>query len=196
MRKESKFSIKDLVLLGAMNAVLVILYYLVIMLLHLIPPLWGFIDPVVNLVLVPVYALMLRLIPKMFVMTIHGAIIGAIHIAIGWWPGLFAGIIGGLAADLTACFLGGYSRPRAVIAGVCVYTTVKAMLFYAPLYLFVFAPVFQEVVSTWPQESLDLFSGLFPVIFLALNLAASLTGLKLGQKLISRHFVQTGAIAQ
>ena len=66
-------------MLGVMNAMFIVLFYAVIMAVHFIPPLWGMIDPMANFLLAPVYVLMLRLIPKPFVMTIHGVILGLFH---------------------------------------------------------------------------------------------------------------------
>lgn len=194
MQKDKSFTLRDLVLLGTMNAVLIVLLYVIILILHLIPPLWGFMDPISSLLLAPVYILMLRLVPKMFVMTIHGAILGLFSILTGWWPGLLAGIAAGLLADFSSKLYGGYSNPGALYLSIPVFATVKTLLFYFPLYSFVFLPVFEDVVSAWPKEAVEGYTVIFAGLILLLNLAACLTGLKLGKKMLSRHFVRAGVV--
>ena len=194
MQIKSVFNIRELVLLGVMNAMFIVLFYAVIMAVHFIPPLWGMIDPMANFLLAPVYVLMLRLIPKPFVMTIHGVILGLFHTMTGWWPGLVAGLVGGLLADGIAMLVGGYTRRRAVILSVVVFATAKTFLFYFPVYMVVLFPVFQGVVSTWPKEAVEGYSAAFAGVVLVANLAACLIGLYLGQKMITRHFSKVGMV--
>ncbi len=195
MRNEGIFNIKDLVLLGAMNALLVILYYSVIIAAHLIPPLWGFIDPIASFLLAPVYFLMLRLVPKPFVMSIHGGVIGLLHLFTGWWPGLLAGVAAGLVADFTAKLAGGYKRPHTAMLSIPIFCAVKMVLFYAPLYLFVAMPVFGDVVSTWPEEAVSRYTYAFAAAVLGLTVAANLLGLMLGRKMFARHFQRSGMVS-
>ena len=181
-------------MLGVMNAMFIVLFYAVIMAVHFIPPLWGMIDPMANFLLAPVYVLMLRLIPKPFVMTIHGVILGLFHTMTGWWPGLVAGLVGGLLADGIAMLVGGYLRRRAVILSVVVFATAKTFLFYFPVYMVVLFPVFQGVVSTWPKEAVEGYSAAFAGVVLVANLAACLIGLSQGQMMLTRHFSKIGMV--
>lgn len=190
------FNIRELVLLGVMNAVILALFYAVIMTLHFIPPLWGFMDPIVNLLLAPVYILMLRQIPKPLVMTIHGAVIGLFHTMTGWWPGLVAGLCAGLAADGIALSAGGYARGRGIWLGVPVFATLKTFVFYAPVYLLTLFPVFEDVVATWPKEAVEGYTASYAMLVLGLNLIACMAGLGIGQRMIGRHFSKVGVVSR
>jgi putative ECF transporter S component (TIGR02185 family) len=179
-----------------MNAVILALFYAVIMTLHFIPLLWGFMDPIVNFFLAPVYILMLRQIPKPLVMTIHGAVIGLFHTMTGWWPGLVAGLLAGLAADGIAASFGGYAKGRGIWFGVPVFATVKTFVFYSPVYLLTLFPVFEDVVSTWPKEAVEDYTAPFAMLVLALNLVACLAGLGIGHRMIGRHFSRVGMVSR
>lgn len=192
MAQKTVSTVKELVLLGAMNAALILLSYAIILVMHLLPPLWGFIDPVCNFLLAPAYILMLRLVPKPFVMTIHGTIFGLFTTLTGWWPGLLAGVCAGFLADLAAALAGGYPLPRAVFAAVPVFATVKALLFYFPLYGYILFPVFADVISQWPEKVITEYTVRFAALVLAVNLAACLAGLFWGRKMLARHFSATG----
>ena len=191
--KKLSFTTKDLVLMGTMNSVIILLYYIIIFLLHMIPPLWGFMDPIASFIMAPAFILMLRLIPKIPVMTIHGAILGILSLFTGWWPGFPAAMLGGLAADLAAKLTGGYRFKITVFVAVPVFTTVKSFLFYLPLYAYTKFPVFEKVVSLWPEEVVVGYDALFAILVLAINLAASLAGLLMGGKMLSRHLGTSGA---
>ena len=192
--EQAEFSIKELVLLGTMNAALILLSYIIIFVLHLIPPLWGFMDPICNFFLAPVYILMLSLVPKSYVMTIHGTLMGLCAILTGWWPGLLAGVIAGVLADLAARMAGGYAQTRNIFLSVLVFATIKALLFYLPLYGYMLFPIFSEVITQWPKEAVAGYTISFAVIVLVLNLAACMAGLLWGKKMLSRHFGRSGLV--
>ncbi len=194
MPKKIEFNIKELVLLGVLNAVLLALYYAVIALLHFIPPLWAMMDPIANFLLVPVYVLMLRLIPKPPVMTIHGTLMGFFHMMAGWWPGMIAGLVGGVLADVAVMLAGGYLMRHSVTLAVLVFTTTKTFLFYSPLYMVLQFPILQDVVSRWPKEAVEGYTMTFSAIVLAINLVACLIGLQLGQRMLTHHFNRSGVV--
>ncbi|MUM78824.1 hypothetical protein GKC30_14400 [Pseudodesulfovibrio sp. F-1] len=186
-----RFTTYDLVMLGIFNAALIIFFFATTMALHFFPILWGAMDPIINFVLAPIFLLMLVRVPKTGAITVHGLIIGLVHAAIGWWPGLVAGLTAGLFADGISYILGGYKQRSAVIGCILIFVTVKALVFYAPFYLFKFLPWFDEALQMWPQETIEKYTLYYAVGFLLFNLAACSVGLLLGHRLINKHFKNT-----
>lgn len=190
--KIEKLTTSDLIMLGVFNATLVLLFYGVVMGLHFFPILWGAMDPIVNFILAPVFLLMLSRVPKVGALTIHGTILGSCHAIMGWWPGFFAGVAAGMLADAVSFFSGGYNRNWVKAVAVMAFVTLKAVIFYSPVYLFRYVPWFDEVLSTWPESQIDKYSAYYAVGFLGANLAACLAGLLLGRRMINRRFRNTG----
>ena len=182
------FALPDLVMLGVYNAALLLGYYGVIIVLHFFPVLWGAMDPAINFALAPIYLLMLARVPKNGVMTLHGAIIGLAHLATGWWPGLIAGLAAGVSADGIARIMGGYGRKAAAPTGILVFATIKAMIFYCPLYLFSYFPVFSDVLSMWPREFIEEYTVFYAVGFLGVNGIACAAGLYWGRRILRKNF--------
>lgn len=189
--KIEKFTTYDLVMLGIFNAALVIFFYGTVMALHFFPIMWGMMDPVVNFVLAPIFLLMLVRVPKTGAMTIHGLIIGCLHLSTGWWPGFIAGGAAGLLADGVSFVAGGYRRKSVVMAVVLTFVTLKAFIFYAPMYLFAYIPWFQDIMSMWPKEYIAKYTLYYALGFLTLNLVTTSAGLLFGQRLFKRHFQHT-----
>lgn len=188
-----KFSLYDLVMLGIFNAALVLFFYGTVMLLHFFPLFWGMMDPVVNLVLAPIFLFMLVCVPKTGALTIHGFIIGTVHLATGWWPGFIAGITAGLLVDGASLALGGYKRKFVAIGSVLLFVTIKAFIYYAPMYLFTYIPWFEDVLKIWPKEYIEKYTLYYAMGFLAVNCATCSVGLYLGQRLLKNQFINTRA---
>lgn len=183
-----KFTTRDLILLGVFNATVLLFYYGALLVLHLLPVFWGAMDPIVNFFLTPIFFLMLVQVPKAGAMTVHGLIMGLVHAATGWWPGFFAALAAGLLADGLSLCMGGYTRRPAICLAVLLYTTLKAVLFYAPLYLLTYIPWFNKVVSIWPQELLGRYTTLYALAFLIANAVTCSLGLLAGNRLLGKHF--------
>ncbi|MCT4626410.1 MptD family putative ECF transporter S component [Halodesulfovibrio sp.] len=184
----TKFTTHDLVMVGIFNAALVLFFYGTTIVLHFIPFLWGAMDPVLCFVLAPIFLLMVVRVPKTGVLTIHGFIIGIVHAAIGWWPGLVAGIVGGTVADAFAVAAGGYKKKTVVYGSISLFFLVKIALFYSPMYLFMYLPWFDDVLSMWPKESIEKYTVVYVIGVLVFSLIACFAGLLFGQRMLSRHF--------
>lgn len=191
MEKRKKFTTHDLVMLGIFNAALVLFFYGTTLVLHFIPFLWGAMDPVLSFVLAPIFLLMLVRVPKTGVLTIHGAIIGIVHAAIGWWPGLIAGVVAGLTADGCSLMAGGYRRRGVAYGGILLFVTLKVFLFYSPMFLVTDLPWFDDVLSMWPKESIEKYTTYYVAGLLISSFVACSAGLFFGKRILSRHFGKT-----
>ena len=192
--KVANFSTHDLVMLGVFNAVLLLSFYGILMILHLLPFLWGAIDPIVNFFIAPIFLIMVLRIPKIGVLTVHGIIVGLVHAVMGWWPGFFAAFIAGLIADTTALFLGGYKKFAIITTCILIFVSFKAFLFYAPLYAFSYVPMFNKVLEKWPQSYIEKFTLYYAVGFIFFNLLSSSAGLLIGKRIVNKHFIDTKLI--
>ncbi|HML55305.1 MAG TPA: MptD family putative ECF transporter S component [Solidesulfovibrio magneticus] len=197
MRRLLDLDARDGITLGIFNALILVVGFGVLTLLHFLPGvLVLFKEAVVAVAVGPIFLLLVERVRKPGVFTVCGVAQGFFFMLLGFFTVGFASVLGGLAADLVAS-RARYASPGANIAAYVVMRLFYVAGTYVPFYFWSESFIGDLVASgrvgraflDFLEASLDWHMGL---AILAANIVGAVVGGLLGQRMVERHFRRAG----
>lgn len=193
-----KISVKDLVLIGILSAIIAIIYLVAGMITGMSAaanPFYPILAAIPNGIL---YMLLLAKVPKKGAFTISGVVQGVLLLLVGaFWTLPVATMIIGLICDFLIIGNKAMNYKRMLTAYVVAVAgyTLGAI---GPIVLLRDAFVAICEKNGVPQAYIDTLmsvtSGFMLIVIIAAAAAAALTGGVLGQKILKKHFIRAGVV--
>ncbi len=197
--KNTKLAGKDLILIGALTAVMFIIYMAISIVMSLVGPVTNvFYPPVVSIVNGIVMMLLLAKVPKFGVLSIAGTIQGLLSFLVGaFWTVGTGLIVGALIADFLIIGFKEISTKK-MIAAYTVFSGIFTFGAIAPMNLLRDAFMETTLRNGLSQEYVDGLIKMtqwpmLTVIIIAGFIGGFIGGL-LGLKILKKHFVKAGLV--
>jgi len=197
--KSSKLVGKDLILTGALTAVMFIIYMVISLAMSLAGPFTNvFYPPVVSIANGIVMMLLLAKVPKCGVLTIAGTIQGLLSFLVGaFWTVGTGLIVGAILADFLIIGFKNISTKK-MIAAYSVFSGIFTFGAIAPMNIFRNAYMETTLRNGLSQEYVDGLIKMtewpmLTVIIIAGFIGGFIGGL-LGLKILKKHFVKAGLV--
>ena len=197
--KNTKLVGKDLILIGALTAVMFIIYMAISIVMSLVGPVTNvFYPPVVSIVNGIVMMLLLAKVPKCGVLSIAGTIQGLLSFLVGaFWTVGTGLIVGALIADFLIIGFKEISTKK-MVAAYTVFSGIFTFGAIAPMNLLRDAFMETTLRNGLSQEYVDGLINMtqwpmLTVIIIAGFIGGFIGGL-LGLKILKKHFVKAGLV--
>jgi energy-coupling factor transport system substrate-specific component len=199
--KTKKLVAKDLILIGALTALMFIIYMIISIGLSFAGPITNvFYPPVVSIANGIVMMLLLAKVPKFGVLSIAGSIQGIISFLIGaFWTVGTGLIVGALLADILIIGFKEISTKKMIIAytvfsGIFTFGAISPMKIFRSAYMekTLSSGLSQEYVNglmkmtEWPMLTVIIICGF----------VGGFVGSLIGLKLLRKHFVKAGLVEE
>ena len=197
--KNTKLLGKDLILVGALTALMFVIYMIISIVMSLLGPVTNvFYPPIVSIVNGIVMMLLLAKVPKCGVLSIAGVIQGLLSFLVGaFWTVGTGLIVGALLADFLIIGFKELSTKKMIIAysvfsGIFTFGAIAPMNILRDAYMEVTLRngLSQEYVdglikmTQWPMLTVIIIAGF----------VGGLLGGFLGLKILKKHFVKAGLV--
>ncbi len=197
--KNTKLVGKDLILVGALTALMFVIYMIISIVMSLLGPVTNvFYPPIVSIVNGIVMMLLLAKVPKCGVLSIAGVIQGLLSFLVGaFWTVGTGLIVGALLADFLIIGFKELSTKKMIIAysvfsGIFTFGAIAPMNILRDAYMEVTLRngLSQEYVdglikmTQWPMLTVIIIAGF----------VGGLLGGFLGLKILKKHFVKAGLV--
>jgi energy-coupling factor transport system substrate-specific component len=190
---------RDLVFLGVMNALVIFLSH-VIYFLIITPGLFVlnfYYQAITNLVTTTLLLLMIYRVPRFGVMTLHGAILGAMALMQGFWAILILfSLPAGLLADTLNRYLFRAGKTPLVIISLCVFIVLYDLGTWWPITFLKDADFVQRMAQSDPTSARLIATMTLPLLLsqAAANCITTCIGGFFGHRLIKKHFEKAGLV--
>lgn len=197
----NKLNAKDLILIGALTALMWIICMIISTVMSIAGPVTNVFYPAV--VAIPngiVMMLLLAKVPKKGVFTISGTIQGILFLLVGgFWLIPVALIAGGLICDFLILGRNEITTKSMVTA----YTVFNGIFAFGAIVgpmsflqsAFVGAMEKNNIAQEYIDGMIRITSGFMPVVIVAAGLLGGLLGGVVGQKALKKHFIKAGLVS-
>ena len=189
---------RDLIFLGVMNALVIFishfLYFLIVT-----PGLFVmqfYYQAITNLVTTTILLLMIYRVPRFGVMTLHGAILGAVALMQGFWTILILSLPAGLIADTLNQYLFRSKKKTSVLISLCFFIVMYDLGTWWPLCFLKETGFVQRMAQTDPTLANIISTYTMPILLsqVLANCITTIIGGLIGHRIIKKHFIKAGMV--
>lgn len=197
-QRNERINTKDLVTLGILNAVAIVLIFVISMFMGILPITYIFLPAVLALPVGVVYMLMLARVPKTGAFLVSGLVQGGVLLLMGsFWPMISVLVLASLLAELVV-LTGSYKSFSRVALGYVLYVVGYAFGGFAPA---VFMADYYMAYCTGCGYDAAYIGGVVSLVslpvflfILAITAVGAAIGALLGKKLLKKHFARAGIV--
>lgn len=190
--------IRDWIVLGVLNGLVVALSHLIFSLYIFLGPLAFFMQffhqSAENLLIASVYLLMPMTAPRQMPFTLNAVVWSVMGMMQGWWPVIPVAVPAGIIADLIVrvpCFK---NRKMKLLLSYSFYTTMLSIASFWPFMFMTQSSMIQRMTAMDPGigSYIDEFTMPFFISIMAASFISALFGGYMALRFISRHFASDG----
>jgi energy-coupling factor transport system substrate-specific component len=192
-----RLNVKDLILIGIFDAIIIVLIMLLAMIAAMIPGLVLFANAVIALLAAPVYLLMVAKVPKTGVFVITGVVFGLIYLLMGNPAVAICLATGGLFAEVIAS-VRSYKSKGAITISYIVCMLFHLLGIFGPAWFFTQFYIDTYTKMGYPAEYFDDIIGRLTapmgISMVAAVIAAAFAGSLIAERILKKHFEKAGII--
>lgn len=197
MDRKAKLQVKDLITLGVLNAVFIVIFSVIGIVLGMFPVTYLIMPAIVAVPLGVVFMLLLTKVAKTGTFFISGILQGTVLLILGvYWPVVTAVVSAALLGEFIV--QGKYSRFKRIAAGYAVFICGYSLGSFAPLVFFAEAyramAVSRGYDAGYINKLIELLNGPVLLGILAMSALGALLGALLGKRIMSKHFAKAGIV--
>lgn len=198
--REKRFTIKDLVGLGILNAVAIVVLSVIKMVMVFTPPIiFIFSDIITTFIVAVIYMLMTAKIPKFGVFTLSGLLVGLLFLLLFGMVFAFVGlVIGGILGDIIAFKWGKFKNKAGLFTAYTIFRFCFALGMLLPIYFLRDLMIEMTLAQGYSSEYLEGMLSLYTIemffILLGLHIIGALAGAYIGYRILIKHFVKAGVV--
>ncbi|QDR79889.1 MptD family putative ECF transporter S component [Sporomusa termitida] len=195
--KDKKMQIKDMVVLGVLNAVFIIIFLIIVMVLGMIPVTSIFAPAIAAIPLGAVFLLLIVKVSKIGAFLISGILQGTVFLLFGVsWPLVSAIVIAAVLGEIIVW--GNYKNLKRIASGYAVLICGYSFGSFAPMVFFADAYKVMAVSRGYDESYVNAIIALLngPVFFwiLTASAAGAFLGALFGRRVLKKHFIQAGIV--
>ena len=189
---------RDLIFLGVMNAIVIFIGH-VLYLLIVAPGLFVmqfYYQAVSNLFTTTILLLMIYRVPRFGVLTLHGAIWGAVSLMQGFWTIIILSLPAGLIADTMNRYLFQSGKTPLVIISLCLFLVMLDLGTWWPLVFLKEAGFVRHMARSDPTFARIVSNATLPLLIsqALANCISTIIGGIVGHRIIEKHFRKAGLV--
>jgi energy-coupling factor transport system substrate-specific component len=195
--KQNKLQVKELITLGVLNAVFIVIFSIVGIVLGMFPVTYLFMPAVVAVPLGVVFMLLMAKVAKTGAFLISGILQGAVLLLLGvYWPVITTIVIAAMIGELIV--QGAYKSFKRIATGYAALICGYSLGSFAPLVFFADAYKAMAVGRGYDEgyinKLIELLNGPVLLGILVVSIAGALLGAFLGKRIMKKHFVKAGIV--
>ncbi len=197
MNQNNKLQVRDLIILGVLNAVFMVIMLIFAMVLGIIPLASIFVPAAAAIPLGVVFMLLMVKVAKTGTLLLSGILQGTVSLFMGIsWPLITAIVISALLGELV--IRGAYKNLKRIAISYAVLIGGYAVGSFAPLVFF--ADAYRAMATSrgydevYINKIIELLNGPVFAGILAVSIAGALLGALLGKRLLRKHFSKAGIV--
>lgn len=195
--QDKKLKVKDLIALGVLNAVFIVTFSVMGMILGMFPLTYLIMPALVAVPLGVVFMLLVAKVAKKGAFFISGILQGIVFLLLGiYWPLITAIVAASLAGEILV--QGDYQNFKRIAAGYMLLILGYAFGSFSPVVFFAEAYRTMAVGRGYDEgyinQLIALLNGPVLVAILAVSAAGALAGAYFGRRVLKKHFVKAGIV--
>lgn len=195
--QNKKLAVKDLIALGVLNAVFIVIFSIVGMILGMFPVTYLVMPALVAIPLGVVFMLLVAKVAKRGAFLVSGILQGIVFLLLGiYWPLITAIIIAALAGEILV--QGEYQNFKRIASGYMLLILGYAFGSFSPMVFFADSYRTMAVGRGYDEgyinQLITLLNGPVLAAILAVSAAGALAGAYFGRKVLKKHFIKAGIV--
>lgn len=195
--QDKKLKVKDLIALGVLNAVFIVTFSVMGMILGMFPLTYLIMPALVAVPLGVVFMLLVAKVAKKGAFFISGILQGIVFLLLGiYWPLITAIVAASLAGEILV--QGDYQNFKRIAAGYMLLILGYAFGSFSPVVFFAEAYRTMAVGRGYDEGYINqlivLLNGPVLAGILAVSAAGALAGAYFGRRVLKKHFVKAGIV--
>lgn len=195
--QNKKLAVKDLIALGVLNAVFIVIFSIVGLILGMFPVTYLVMPALAAIPLGVVFMLLVAKVAKRGAFLISGILQGIVFLLLGiYWPLITAIIIAALAGEILV--QGEYQNFKRIAAGYMLLILGYAFGSFSPMVFFAEAYRTMAVGRGYDEgyinQLITLLNGSLLAGILAVSAAGGLAGAYFGRRVLKKHFIKAGIV--